>query len=138
MRLQYATSRTYFYGPFTGGISQDPIPPGERILPAFDEVHTGTLQLSYQRPWRDLYSNVNIRGGSGTAALDGALRLPSHVTADLTARVSLWKQDDRTLSAEFNVENVSGDRYPIAKESEVAPIQYSPGRVIGGRSRFRF
>ena len=46
-RFQYALSRTYFYGPITGGFAGDePLEKGERIIPAFDQTHTGTAPCS--------------------------------------------------------------------------------------------
>src|SRR5207237_823372 len=45
-RFQYALSKTYFYGPITGGFAGDePLVAGERIIPAFDQTHTGTAQI---------------------------------------------------------------------------------------------
>ena len=46
-------ARHIFYGPITGGFAGDePLVPGERIVPAFDQTHTGTAQIFYHNRWR--------------------------------------------------------------------------------------
>ena len=46
-----AVAKTYFYGPITGGFAGDePLDPGERIIPAFDQTHTGTAQIFLPQP----------------------------------------------------------------------------------------
>src|SRR6266436_5266284 len=51
-RFQYALQKTYFYGPITGGFAGDePLTAGERIIPAFDQTHTGTAQVFYHSRW---------------------------------------------------------------------------------------
>src|SRR5258706_2375952 len=52
-RFQYALAKTYFYGPITGGFAGDVLlVAGERIIPAFDQTHTGTGQIFYHNQWR--------------------------------------------------------------------------------------
>lgn len=137
-RFQYAVARTYFYGPVTGGFTGDEIlTPGERIMPAFDQTHTGTAQLFYHNRWRGFWAGSALRYGSGTVIERGP-RLPQHLTADLATGVNLWNAEPRRLDLEFDVTNVSDNRYKIAKESEEIPIQYAPSRTVGGSLKFHF
>jgi hypothetical protein len=137
-RFQYAVARTYFYGPTTGGFTGDEIlAPGERIMPAFDQTHTGTAQLFYRNRWRGFWAGSALRYGSGTVVELGP-RLPQHLTADLASGINLWTAEPRRLDLEFDVTNVSDSRYQIAKESEEIPIQYAPSRTVGGSLKFYF
>ena len=138
-RLQYAYQRTFFFGPIAGGyaVGED-IAPGQKFLPAFDEPHSGTASLMYNNKWRNLFGGLNLRYGSGTAAFDGAVRLPGHATADIAAGLDLWRQEAKRAVLEFNLTNFTDDRYKIAKESEDIPIQYAPPRMVAGHILFYF
>jgi TonB dependent receptor len=137
-RLQYALSKTYFYGPITGGFAGDvPLVAGERIIPAFDQTHTGTAQIFYRSNWRGLWTGTAMRYGSGTIVENGP-RLPQHFTTDLGAGLTLWHTEPQRLDIEFDVTNVSNSVYQIAKESEEIPIQYAPSRTAGGSLKFYF
>jgi hypothetical protein len=137
-RLQYALSRTYFYGPITGGFAGDePLVAGERIIPAFDQTHTGTAQLFYHNRWRGFWGGTAMRYGSGTIVENGP-RLPQHFTCDLASGLTVWNSEPRRLDFEFDVTNVSNSVYQIAKESEEIPIQYAPSRTVGGALKFHF
>jgi TonB dependent receptor/Carboxypeptidase regulatory-like domain len=137
-RLQYALTKTYFYGPITGGFAGDePLEPGERIVPAFDQTHTGTAQIFYHNRWRGFWTGSSLRYGSGTI-IEGGARLPQHFTSDLVAGITLWHAEPRRLDLEFDVSNVSNSVYQIAKESEEIPIQYAPSRTVGGSLKFHF
>ena len=137
-RFQYALARTFFYGPVTGGFTGDEIlAPGERIMPAFDQTHTGTGQLFYRRPWRSFWTGGALRYGSGTVIERGP-RLPQHLTAELASGIALWNAEPLRLDLELDVTNVSDSRYQIAKESEEIPVQYAPSRTIGGSLKFHF
>jgi hypothetical protein len=136
--FQYALSRTFFYGPVTGGFTGDEIlTPGERIQPSFDQTHTATAQLFYQSHWRGFWTGSALRYGSGTIIEKGP-RLPQHLTADLATGVNLWNAEPRRLDLEFDVTNVSDSRYQIAKESDEIPIQFAPSRTVGGSLKFHF
>src|SRR5881296_2709305 len=137
-RFQYALSKTYFYGPITGGFAGDePLVAGGRIIPAFDQTHTGTAQIFYHNQWRGFWTGTALRYGSGTIIEHGA-RLPQHFTCDLASGVNLWKAEPRRLDLEFDVTNVSNSTYQIAKESEEIPLQYAPSRTVGGSLKFHF
>src|SRR6266550_2141741 len=137
-RFQYALSKTYFYGPITGGFAGDePLVAGERIIPAFDQTHTGTAQIFYHNRWRGFWMGGAMRCGSGTIIEHGS-RLPQHFTSDLATGLTLWTAEPRRLDFEFDVTNVSNSIYQIAKESEEIPIQYAPSRTIGGSLKFHF
>jgi hypothetical protein len=138
-RLQYAYQRTFFFGPISGGFALgERIQPGEKFLPAFDEPHSGTASVFYRSKWRDFSAGWLVRYGSGTAAENGRIRLRSHATADLTASLNLWRQENSGVRLEFNLANISDDRYKIAKESEETPIQYASPRIASGHLRFTF
>jgi len=137
-RFQYALSRTYFYGPITGGFAGDePLVEGERVIPAFDQTHTGTAQIFYNNRWRNFWAGSALRYGSGTIVEKGP-RLPQHFTADLATGLNLWNAERRRIDLEFDVTNVSNSIYQIAKESEEIPIQYAPARTVGGSLKFHF
>jgi len=137
-RFQYALSRTFFYGPITGGFAGDePLEAGEQIIPAFDQTHTGTAQIFYHRPWRGFWAGSAMRYGSGTIVENGP-RLPQHFTTDLASGLTLWNSEPRRLDLEFDITNVSNSIYKIAKESEEIPIQYAPSRTVGGALKFHF
>ncbi len=137
-RFQYALAKTYFYGPITGGFAGDaPLVAGERIIPAFDQTHTGTAQIFYHNQWRGFWAGSAMRYGSGTIVEHGP-RLPQHFTADLATGLTLWKTEPRYFDLEFDLTNVSNSIYKIAKESEEIPIQYAPSRTVGGSLKFHF
>ncbi len=137
-RFQYALAKTYFYGPITGGFAGDePLVAGERIIPAFDQTHTGTAQIFYHHRWRAFWTGSALRYGSGTI-IEGGARLPQHFTADLATGFTLWTAEPGRLDLEFDVTNVSNNIYKIAKESEEIPIQYAPSRTVGGSLKFHF
>jgi hypothetical protein len=137
-RFQYALAKTYFYGPITGGFAGDaPLVAGERIIPAFDQTHTGTAQIFYHNQWRGFWAGSAMRYGSGTIIEHGP-RLPQHFTADLATGLTLWKTEPRYFDLEFDLTNVSNSIYKIAKESEEIPIQYAPSRTVGGSLKFHF
>jgi len=137
-RFQYALAKTYFYGPITGGFAGDaPLVAGERIIPAFDQTHTGTAQIFYHNQWRGFWAGSAMRYGSGTIVEHGP-RLQQHFTADLATGLTLWKTEPRYFDLEFDLTNVSNSIYKIAKESEEIPIQYAPSRTVGGGLKFHF
>ena len=137
-RFQYAIARTYFYGPIIGGFAGDePLAAGERIIPAFDQTHTGTAQIFYRNRWRGAWAGSALRYGSGTIIEHGP-RLPQHLTSDLATGITVWDAEPRRLDLEFDVTNVSNSIYKIAKESEEIPIQYAPARTVGGSLKFHF
>jgi len=137
-RFQYALQKTYFYGPITGGFAGDePLVAGERIIPAFDQTHTGTAQIFYRKRWRGFWTGSALRYGSGTI-IEGGSRLPQHFTADLATGIDLWNAEPRKLALEFDVTNVSNSIYQIAKESDEIPIQFAPSRTVGGSLKFHF
>ncbi len=148
-RFQYAVARVRFFGPVSGGFAGDEeLEPGERILPAFDQTHTGTASIFYRNRWRNFWSAFNFRYGGGTPAEEEidvssvtfhrVSRLPQHFTADFGSGISVWQKDSSRLDFEFNVTNLSNNIYRIAKESETTPIQFAPRRVIWGRVTWRF
>jgi len=137
-RLQYALARTCFFGPIAGGFAGDePLGPGTKIIPAFDQTHAGTAQMFRSWPWRNIWAGGAMRYGSGSIVENGP-RLPQHFTFDLANRFTLWSAESRRLEVESDITNVSNSVYKIAKESEEIPIQYSPARTLGGSLLLHF
>jgi hypothetical protein len=137
-RLQYTVARTFFYGPVTGGFTGDePLEPGERIQPAFDQTHTGTANLFYRNRWRNSWIGTALRYGSGTIVENGP-RLDQHLTADFSAGVNVWNVESRRLDLELDATNITDNRYKVSKESEEIPIQFAPSRTLGGTLKFCF
>jgi TonB-dependent receptor-like protein/carboxypeptidase family protein len=137
-RLQYTLARTYFYGPVSGGFTGDePLDSGERIQPAFDQIHTGTANVFYRNRWRSSWIGAAMRYGSGTIVEKGP-RLPQHFTTDLAAGFNLWKTESRRVDLQLDATNLTDNRYQIAKESEEIPIQFAPSRTLGGSLKFHF
>ena len=137
-RLQYTVARTFFYGPVTGGFTGDePLEPGERIQPAFDQTHTATANLFYRSRWRNSWMGTALRYGSGTIIEHGP-RLDQHLTADLAAGFNLWKLEKRRLDLELDATNITDNRYRVSKESEEIPVQFAPSRTLGGSLKFHF
>ncbi len=148
-RFQYAVARVHFFGSVSGGFAgHEVLAPGERILPAFDQTHTGTASIFYRNRWRNFWSGFSFRYGSGTpteeeidlggATVHEVVRLPQHFTADFGTGISLWQKDSRRLDFEFNMTNLSNNIYRIAKESETTPVQFAPRRVVAGRLTWYF
>jgi hypothetical protein len=137
-RVQYAISHTEFFGPIAGGLADEVLSPGARTLPAFDQRHTASAGVMYHNKWRGFWSGLNYRFGSGTPLEGGASRLPSHSTVDLAAGLTLWHREPRKLEFEFNLINAGDNRYRIAKESELTPIQFAPRRVASSLLKFNF
>lgn len=146
--LQYAVARVHFFGPVSGGFPGEELEPGQRILPAFDQTHTGTANVLYRNRWRDFRTGFIFRYGSGTPLAeeieeDGQeihlfARVPQHFTADFSTGVSLWRRDSQSLNFEFDLTNLSNNVYRISKESETTPIQFASRRVVSGRLIWRF
>jgi hypothetical protein len=137
-RLQYTLARTYFYGPVTGGFTGDePLDPGERIQPAFDQTHTGTANLFYRNRWRNSWIGTALRYGSGTIVERGP-RLDQHLTGDLSTGFTMWNMESRRLDLELDATNLTDNRYKVSKESEEIPVQFAPSRTLGGSLKFHF
>ncbi len=138
-RLQYAYHRTFFFGPISGGFAVgEEVLAGQKFLPAFDEPHSGTLSLTWRRKWREFSLGSSLRYGSGTAAGNGALRLPGHATWDLGGGLNLWRAEARRVALQWNLVNLTNDRYRIAKESEETPIQFASPRIVSAHLKFQF
>jgi hypothetical protein len=137
-RVQYTLARTFFYGPVTGGFTGDePLDPGERIQPAFDQTHTGTANLFYRNRWRNSWIGTVLRYGSGTIVERGP-RLDQHLTADLSTGFTMWNMESRRLDLELDATNLTDNRYKVSKESEEIPVQFAPSRTLGGSLKFHF
>ena len=147
-RFQYALSRIHFFGPISGGFPGEELEPGERILPAFDQTHTGTANIFFRNDRKNFWTGFNFRYGSGTPVeeevevngeeVEQVVRLPQHLSADFSSGITLWEEDSRRVELEFNITNLSNNIYRIAKESETTPFQFAPRRVVSGRLKWHF
>ncbi|MFQ5789401.1 MAG: TonB-dependent receptor domain-containing protein [Acidobacteriota bacterium] len=147
-RFQYALAKVEFVGPVSGGFAGEELEPGEEIPPAFDQRHTMTSNVFFRHPWRNFQAGVVLRYGSGTPVeeavevggeeLEQVVYLPDHWTADISARINLWRKDGRALDFELNVTNLTNRIYRVAKESEATPVQFAPRRVILGQVQWSF
>jgi hypothetical protein len=139
-RLQYAIAQVEFLGPISGGFADEEVPAGEKIRPAFDQRHTATASLYYRSTWRGFWAGTNFRYGSGTLAVIDEVNtaLPQHFVADLALGFNLWSKEKQSISVELNGLNLGDNRFQIAKESELTPIQFSPRRVLAARLRWHF
>lgn len=139
-RLQYAIAQVEFIGPVTGGYTDEALEAGERVRPVFDQRHTATFSLYYRNRWRGFWAGTNWRYGSGTpAVIDGIpAELPQHFVADMALGFNIWTKEKQSLTVELNALNIGDNRFRIAKESELTPIQYGPRRVFAARLRWHF
>jgi TonB dependent receptor-like, beta-barrel/Carboxypeptidase regulatory-like domain len=137
-RIQYTYARVRFIGPIVGGLADEALEPGEEIAPAFDQTHSVTAGLTYHNRWHGFWTGTNYRYGTGTPVEGGLFRLPVHSTVDIAAGIAVWQREPERLDFEFDLTNVSDNRYQIAKESELTPIQFAPRRVASGRLKWRF
>ncbi len=144
--FNYAAARSFFFGPVVGGLSVEKLEPGERTLPAFDQIHTGTTGLSWRNHRTGLWASFGLEFGSGTPTAlrqEGAdeevlVRLPEHLVANFSTGIDLMRKDRRKVSLQFNVENLTNRIFAIAKESEFTPVQFSAPRYVSGSITFQF
>ncbi len=66
--LNYSHINTSFFGPVSGGLGGDHSVAGERILPAFDQRHTGTTSIGYRHDRSGFVVGMAVGYGSGTPA----------------------------------------------------------------------
>jgi hypothetical protein len=100
--------------------------PGERIIQAFDQTHTGTAQLFYHNHWRAFRAGSALRCCAMAAKPSSSTGSDStlHLTELLESRFGALNRS--RLDREFDITNVSNSIHKIAKESEEIPIQYAP------------
>lgn len=134
--LNYAAQRTFQIGPISGGFSDDSLAPGERMLPAFDQIQNVKAGFTYQEKRSGLFAGMSFEYGSGTPKEN--LRLPSHFVANLSTGIDLIRGEKHKISLQFNVENIGNRVYAIAKESDFTPLQFSPPRFVSGGIHIHF
>ena len=66
--LNYSHINTSFFGPVSGGLGGDHSTSGERILPAYDQRHTGTASIGYRHDRSGFIVGMGAGYGSGTPA----------------------------------------------------------------------
>ncbi len=166
--LNYSHINTSFFGPVAGGLAIEEAQPGEKIVPAFDQRHTGAASIGYRHDPSGFLMGFSVGYGSGTPAeleqggeeprgfsaaslhtfnpiLSGGgedaerlVRLPEHWTFDFWTGVTVWKSERKSVELQFNLENIGNRIYAIGKESEATPVQYAGRRRFSGQLKFRF
>ncbi len=158
--FNYSAARALFFGPASGGFSDEVLEAGQRVLPAFDQVHTGRAGITWRHRRSGLWTTWTLEYGSGTPlevgtneetapdALqwlsheDGAHpafeRLPQHLIANVYMGIDLFRHERHRVSLQFSVENITNRVFAIAKESEFTPRQFSPPRFFSGSIKVHF
>jgi hypothetical protein len=143
--FSYTAQRAFQTAPVSGGFTIEAAPAGRRAPAAFDQIHTGVAGLTWREQHSGFWTSAAFDYGSGTPATlrdeSGAemlVRLPAHFVTNLYFGLDLFRQEQRNVGLQFNVENLTDRVYRIAKESEFTPVQFSPPRFISGSVRVRF
>jgi outer membrane receptor protein involved in Fe transport len=143
--FSYTAQRAFQMGPISGGFTIEEVEAGERAPAAFDQVHTGVAGILWRERRSGFWASATLEYGSGTPAAlhaqDGEemrVRLPSHLVTNCAFGIDLFRRDQRSASLHFSVENATDRVFPIAKESEFTPVQFSPPRFVSGAVRFHF
>jgi hypothetical protein len=161
--LNYALGRVYFYNPVSGGFVTEAghLTETSRFLAPMDQRHTLTTGATYRHATTGVWIGTGMEYGSGTPmghggaahehgageaahvdaeSSEAAARVPGHFTANLSTGIELWRDGNRRpkLSLQFDIENISDNRYLIAQEGEFSPRQFSIPRVVSVTARFRF
>ncbi|MBI4266686.1 MAG: TonB-dependent receptor [Acidobacteria bacterium] len=161
--VNYALGRVYFYNPATGGFvtEADHLIETNRFLGPMDQTHTLTAGATYTHTPTGLRLGTAVEYGSGTpidhAGADdghadgdvdhdhtspagGAVRVPGHVTANVSLAIDLVRDTNRRprFSLQLDIENVANRLHLLAQESEFSPTQFSIPRLISGTARVRF
>jgi outer membrane receptor protein involved in Fe transport len=141
----YTAQRAFQTAPASGGFTIEEAPAGTRAPAAFDQIHTAVGGLNWRERRSGFFASAAFEYGSGTPATlrdtggeERTVRLPGHFVANLYFGVELFRKERRGLGLQFNVENLTDRVFPIAKESEFTPVQYSPPRLLSGSMRVRF
>jgi hypothetical protein len=161
--FNYALGRVHFYGPVTGGFITEAYHLDDRspFLAPMDQTHTLTSGLTYRHARTGLWIGAAMEYGSGTPvghgdddhahpvgeaahahaeSVDGAARVPGHVTADVSFGIDLVRGPNRRprWSFQIDVENAGNNVYLVARESEFTPGQYSIPRLVSATAKVRF
>lgn len=158
--FNYSAARAFFFGPVSGGFSDEMLDVGQRVLPAFDQIHTGRAGITWRHRRSGLWTTWALEYGSGTpleAQTDERVssdafkqtgrpdgmhplfeRLPQHLIANIYVGIDLFRRERHRVSLQFSVENITNRVFAIAKESEFTPRQFSPPRFFSGSIKIHF
>jgi outer membrane receptor protein involved in Fe transport len=160
--LNYALGRVWFFNPITAGFTTEAAHINEagRFLAPMDQTHTLTSGMTYRHRKAGLWTSLTLEYGSGTPAGHGvgdheheageaghddagaggtAARVPQHFTQNLAVGWDVpGANDQRRISLQFNVENLTNSPYVVAKESPFTPGQYSIPRLFSASIRLHF
>jgi TonB dependent receptor-like, beta-barrel/Carboxypeptidase regulatory-like domain/TonB-dependent Receptor Plug Domain len=143
--FSYTAQRAFQTGPVVGGFTVETVEAGERNPAAFDEIHTAVAGLTWREHHSGFWTMAALEYGSGTPAAlrdstgnEVSVRLPEFLVANFYFGVDLFRKERRNVSLQLNIENATDRIFRIAKESEFAPIQFSPPRFVSGSLKFRF
>jgi outer membrane receptor protein involved in Fe transport len=159
--LNYALGRVWFYNPVVAGFTTEAAHLTEvsRFLAPMDQMHTATGGLSYHHARTRLWGAVSVEYGSGTPGAHGegdehqdgevhelasgpelcGTRCPARVTPNLSIGWNAASSSNqRRLSVQFNIENLSNKVYLLSKKSSMVQGQYSIPRLVSASVRIRF
>ncbi len=143
--FNYTAQRAFQTGPVSGGFTVEETAAGERNPAAFDQIHTAVAGATWRERRSGFWTSAAFEYGSGTpTTLRGAngigtrLRLPAHFVTNLYFGLDLKQREQRKVSLQFNIENLTNRVYQIAKESEFTPVQFAPPRFVSGSLKFSF
>jgi outer membrane receptor protein involved in Fe transport len=143
--FSYTIQRAFQTGPVSGGFTVERVEAGQRNPAAFDQIHTAVAGITWRERRSGFWASTALEYGSGTlaslSAPDGQetrLRLPDHLVATFSFGIDLFRRERHGLSLQFDLENATDRVFPVAKESEFTPVQFSPPRFISGSVKFHF
>jgi len=161
--FNYALGRVWFYNPISAGftIEADHITEVSKFLAPMDQTHTLTSGFTYRNRRTRLWTSMAFEYGSGTpgehedaghesadeepghahAPVVGGCetRCPSHFTQNLTIGWDVTPNaEQRGVSIQFNIENLTDNVYLISKESTLVQGQYFSPRLFSGSIRLHF
>lgn len=149
--LNYALSRVYFWNPATAGFVDEShhLEEADRFLAPMDQTHTLNAGFTYRHERSGLWMRMTFEYGSGTPTeaeeedADEALpapelRVPGHLSEDLTIGADLWESDVSEVGLQFNIENLTDNVYKVSQESIFSPGEYFHPRFYSGSLKYRF
>jgi outer membrane receptor for Fe3+-dicitrate len=159
--LSYGNARILQEGPINGGLFLTDefieISPGTKFIPDHDQRNAGAFQVMYYHGGSGLWASFSGRHQSGTpleVEEDELNELRSAIGSDLVnfsrGRVKPWTlfnlsagadlfRDERvTVSAQFDVENLSGRRFAYNFGNPFSGTHFGHPRLLGGRIKLVF
>lgn len=161
--VNYARGRVEFKNPVTGGFvtEAEHLSDTNWFAAPMDQAHTLTAGATYRQRRSGFWTGLSVEYGSGTPVGHGGAhhddgadeaahadrtageigsRVPGHFTADATVAFDLLRDGNRRprLTVRFDLTNVAGNMFVIARESEFSPGQHSAPRQLSFTAQLRF